>query len=94
MSERHQPDRRIPTPAALRSWPLPVPGTATRRRAAPRARPLGPETDKGSVPGDAVDFLTDLLGSAPAVLIGPGLFGVLARELLDEAPLVLAELQP
>ncbi|MHA6793505.1 NAD(P)H-hydrate dehydratase [Pseudonocardia bannensis] len=35
-----------------------------------------PETDKGSVSDTAVDFLSDLLGSAQAVLIGPGLFGV------------------
>jgi hydroxyethylthiazole kinase-like uncharacterized protein yjeF len=35
-----------------------------------------PETDNGAVSEAAVDFLTDVLASAQAVLIGPGLYDV------------------
>jgi ADP-dependent NAD(P)H-hydrate dehydratase len=42
----------------------------------PEALALGlPETATGSVSRDAVDTLSDLLGAAQAVLIGPGLYG-------------------
>lgn len=42
----------------------------------PEALALGlPETGSGSVSRDAVEVLADVLGSAQAVLIGPGLYG-------------------